>query len=93
MFLWQKDVPLDNFLSAEMLSSIWSSQIPTKKGEIESSWIGEGIKLEFLLFCRKIDFSAENLFNFPPSTFYKGDLAHLWNKMYRCLQKFIPEEN
>lgn len=41
-----KDVPFDNFVSAEILSSIWSSQTPSWKGEIKSSWIGEGIKLE-----------------------------------------------
>lgn len=39
-----KDVPLDNFLPTEILSSIWSSQTPSWKGE--SSCIGEGIKLE-----------------------------------------------
>lgn len=39
-------MPLDNFLSAEILSFAWSSQTPSWKGEIESSWIGEGIKLE-----------------------------------------------
>lgn len=39
-------MPFDNFVSAEILSSIWSSQTPSWKGENESSWIGEGIKLE-----------------------------------------------
>lgn len=38
------DVPLDNVLSAEILSSIWSSQTPSWKGDIESPRIGEGIK-------------------------------------------------